>query len=184
MPRPPRRLPPQGTFHICNRGACRQDVFVTDEDRVYFLAELGRVAKEKGWIVLAVCLMGNHYHVIVETPLNNLVEGMHLLATRVAVRFNREHGRTGHVFESRFKSPPVETQEYFEYLLGYLALNPVEAGFCRHAEDWKWSSFGAVVRGEDTMVDTARLFARLADGGPDPRATYRRCLERAESVAR
>ena len=177
MPRKPRRLPPGGTFHVYNRGACRQEVFVTTEDRLFFLDALARVAKDLGWRVLAICLMGNHYHLIVETPKDNLVKGMHLLKTRVTIRFNRVHGTTGHVYERRFNSVPVETQEYFEFLLGYVALNPVRAGLCERPDGWTWSSYGRVVRGEQSIVDVGRLFERLGRDGGDPLVAYRRAIE-------
>ncbi len=177
MPRKPRRLPAGGTFHIYNRGACRQEVFVTVDDRLYFLEALARVAKDLDWHVLAICLMGNHYHLVVETPKDNLVEGMHLLKTRVTIRFNRVHGTSGHVYERRFNSVPVETQEYLAHLLGYVALNPVRAGLCERPHDWPWSSYGRVLRGEGSPVDVGRLFERLGVDGDDPLAAYRRGID-------
>jgi putative transposase len=179
MPRTPRRLPPGGTFHVFNRGACRQAVFASDEDRRVFFDGLGRVIRDRGWRLLAYCLMGNHYHLVVETPQDNLVEGMHRLKTRFAIWFNRAHETTGHVFERRFNSVPVESQDYLEYLLGYVAFNPVAAGLCRRAEDWPWSSFGSLMRGDPAMVDVARLFELLGARSADPLRAYRSCLDMA-----
>ena len=63
-------------YHVTSRGNARADIFFTDDDRHAFLAILGKVCGRYNWLCHAYCLMGNHYHLLVETPEGNLSKGM------------------------------------------------------------------------------------------------------------
>jgi putative transposase len=93
------------------------------------------------WICHAYCLMGNHYHLLIETPDANLSQGMRQLNGIYTQKFNRRHGRVGHVFQGRFKSVLVEKDSYLLELCRYIVLNPVRARIVTHPEDYPWSSF-------------------------------------------
>jgi REP element-mobilizing transposase RayT len=95
------------------------------------------------WLCKSYCLMGTHYHLVVQTPDANLSEGMQLLNGRYAQRFNGRHGRRGHLFGERFYSVHVESDSHLFAALRYVARNPVEAGLCAAPEGWRWSSFRA-----------------------------------------
>jgi REP element-mobilizing transposase RayT len=144
-----------------NRGV---PIFVIDRDRIGFLRLLGTVAREHEWQCRAYCLMTNHFHLLVETPSGDLSSGMKKLNNTYALRFNKDHGFRGHLFEERFNHEPVVTDWHLVNVIRYLALNPVEAGLVERPEDWIWGSFAAVVgraRAPDFLdVDwTLRLFA-------------------------
>ena len=85
--------------------------------------------------------MPNHFHLLIETPQPTLTAGMHRLNSGYAHYFNERHNLTGHVFETRFDSRLVETEEHMDEALSYIALNPVKAGLCEHPWEWRWSSF-------------------------------------------
>src|SRR3954447_11971980 len=102
-----------GIFHVYARGNKKADIFRDDADRQSYITLLGRVAGRCSWSCLAYCLMPNHVHLLVETPQPNLGRGMQWLQSRYALAFNRRHGRTGHLFEERYKSPKVTTDEAF-----------------------------------------------------------------------
>ena len=104
MSRPLRLNVPGACFHLVARGNAREFVFVDDPDRRVFLELLGKVVERFGWIVYAYCLMGNHYHLVVETPLGNLSRGMALLNGGYARSFNGRYQRCGHVCQARFRS--------------------------------------------------------------------------------
>ncbi|MCV6614657.1 MAG: transposase, partial [Cellvibrionaceae bacterium] len=93
----------------------------------------------------AYCLMGNHYHLLVETPEANLSKGMQKLNGVYTQRFNRKYGRVGHVFQGRYKSILVDKDSYLLELCRYIVLNPVRAGLVRTAKDWPWSSYRATI---------------------------------------
>jgi hypothetical protein len=87
--------------------------------------------------------MDNHYHLLVETPEGNLSTGMRQLNGVYTQRFNRYHGRVGHVFQGRYKAILVDKDSYLLELARYIVLNPVRAGMVRSAKDWPWSSYRA-----------------------------------------
>lgn len=84
--------------------------------------------------------MDNHYHLLVETADANLSKGMHYLNGVYTQRFNRKHGRVGHVFQGRYKAVIVQKESYLLELSKYIVLNPVRAKIVRSAKDWPWSS--------------------------------------------
>ena len=142
----PLRLEFEGAlYHITSRGDRREDIFETDADRSGFLRRLGQVCDSYNWACHAYCLMGNHYHLMVETPEANLSKGMRQLNGVYTQDFNRRHGRCGHVFQGRFKSILVDKQTYLLELSRYIVLNPVRAGMVKNPEDWQWSSYRSMI---------------------------------------
>jgi hypothetical protein len=87
--------------------------------------------------------MGNHYHLLIETPDGNLSKGMRQLNGVYTQRFNRKHKRVGHVFQGRYKAIIVQKDSYLLELARYIVLNPVRAEMVRSAKDWPWSSYRA-----------------------------------------
>ena len=96
-----------------------------------------------GWVCHAYCLMDNHYHFLVETPLPNLARGMRQLNGIYTQRFNRRHGHLGHLFQGRYKSILVEKDSYLRELARYVVLDPVRARLVKRPEQWRWSSYRA-----------------------------------------
>jgi len=132
--------------HVGTRGDRHEPVYVDDQDRWEFLGLLTSVTFEAEWRVLAYCFLGNHYHLMLEVPHGNLAWGMHRLNSIFASRFNKRHGYVGsHLFQKRYFSKLIENHRYLLVAHAYIALNPVEAGLCRHAETWSWSSTGALL---------------------------------------
>jgi len=130
-------------YHITSRGDRREDIYEDDADRADFLAVLGEVCDQHNWVCHAYCLMSNHYHLLVETPEGNLSQGMRQLNGVYTQHFNRRHGRTGHVFQGRYKAILVDKNDYLLELARYIVLNPVRAQMVRSAKDWPWSSYRA-----------------------------------------
>lgn len=141
VPRPHRILVPGGIYHVTSRGNRRQAIFHDDDDRRSFLALRHCVVRRCGWGLHAYCLMTNHFHLLVETPQPNLSFGMQRLKSGYAGYFNERHALVGHLFEQRFGSELIESEDYFAETLRYIAFNPVRAGLCDHPKDWPWSSF-------------------------------------------
>ncbi len=141
MGRPYRTLIPGGIYHVTARGTGPIEIFRDDVDRRCFMRRLATVERRFAWIRQALCLMGTHYHLLVETPEPNLSAGIHQLNGLYALLFNRRHGRVGTLFQSRFHATLVESDEHLETAVQYIAANPVRAGLCAQPEDWPWSSF-------------------------------------------
>lgn len=125
MARPLRVNHPGGWYHVMNRGIERRDIFLEDRDRAHFVELIGLLLERYGIEVHAYCLMNNHYHLAVCTPLGNLSEGMKWLGQSYGTWFNRKHRRVGPLFQGRFKSLPVDANEWLWQLTFYIHLNPV-----------------------------------------------------------
>ena len=130
-------------YHVTSRGDGREDIFLNDGDRALFQDVLADVTGHFNWTVHAYCLMGNHYHLLAETPDGNLSQGMRQLNGVYTQRFNRRHQRVGHVFQGRYKAIIVQKESYLLELARYVVLNPVRARMVRGAGDWPWSSYRA-----------------------------------------
>ena len=185
MARPLRIEYPGALYHLTARGNARQAIFLDDDDRTAFLDLYGAVADRFGWRAHAYCLMGNHYHLLVETPEPNLSRGMRQLNGVYTQRFNRRHDRVGHVFQGRFKAILVERESYLLALARYVVLNPVRAGLARRAQDWRWSSYRATagLAAAPGWLTTDWLLRQFAADGSAARRRYRRFVAEGRGTA-
>jgi len=140
MPRIRRSDLPDGIFHVTTRGTFERLVFEDDDDRRLFLSLLALVVARHRWDCHAFCLMGTHYHVVVDTTTESLSSGMQYLNGEYADRFNRRHGRHGHVFGTRFASWVIRDELHYERTLEYVLANPVRAGLVEDWAEWPWSA--------------------------------------------
>lgn len=141
MARPLRIEYPGAFYHVTARGNEKRNVFRDDSDRGAFLSALERVNNRYNWICHAYCLMGNHYHLLVETPDGNLSIGMRQLNGVYTQLFNKRHTRTGHLFQGRYQAVLIQKDEHLLEVCRYVVLNPVRAGMVKRLEDWTWSSY-------------------------------------------
>ena len=139
MPRIARRALPDGLFHVTARGVAREPIFRDGIDYAEFRRQLLAVRDLYEWTLHAWCLLPNHYHLVVETTQGELTDGMHKLNGRYAQRFNRRYDRVGHVFQNRFSSYVIESEEHLHRALAYVQANPVKAGLCANVDEWLWS---------------------------------------------
>lgn len=138
-------------YHLMNRGDRREPIFKTDFDRLNFLQTLEETCLRTDWQVQAWCLMGNHFHLVIETPQANLVAGMKWLLGTYTARFNRRHRLFGHLFSGRYKSLIVDGSGngYLRTVCDYVHLNPVRAKLLRAEQslrDFRWSSYGEYLK--------------------------------------
>lgn len=165
----PLRIEFAGAFyHVVSRGNARQMVFKEATDFAGFVDLLGEVCTRFEWHCHAYCVMGNHYHLVVETRLANLGLGMRHLNGVFTQRYNKRHGRVGHVFQGRYKASLVQEERYLVELARYVVLNPVRAGIARRAADWPWSAWPwlAGERAAPRWAQPARVWQALhADPG-------------------
>ena len=150
MARKPRVEFEGATYHVMCRGNRQEAIFKDGKDHERFLDTLEEVALRNGWLIHAFVLMGNHYHLLLETPEPNLVDGMRWFQSTYTQRFNARHKVWGHLFQGRYKALPVDGGEYFRTVADYIHLNPARA----HAfdletgrlTDFPWSSFCGYMR--------------------------------------
>jgi len=145
MPRIGRVVVPNFAHHIVQRGHNRQVVFATEDDFLYYLDTLKTWKLEYEVKVYGYCLMTNHIHLVLEPPdeVAELGRLMKRLAGRQTRYVNRLEGRRGTLWESRYKSSPIQTDEYLLSCCRYVDLNPVRARMVAVPQDYRWSSFRA-----------------------------------------
>ena len=194
MPRSIRIQYPGAHYHTMCRGNNGQEIFCTDDGRRLFLATLGEVCTQTGWCIHAFVLMSNHYHLLMETPEPNLVEGMRWFQSTYTQRFNAMFKRRGHLYQGRYKAIPVQTDprhgglEYFKKISTYIHLNPFRAqlcgeGFSEPLQAYRWSSYpfymGRYRKRPDWLVrDKVFKVWGLREGDPGIHRSYRQKLER------
>ena len=137
---------PGAIYHVMSRGDRREAIFADDQDRLLFLKTLGQACAKTDWQVHAFCLMGNHFHLVLETPQANLVAGMQWFLGTYTSRFNRRHKLFGHLFSGRYKSLIVDGSEngYLRSVCDYVHLNPVRAKLLtpqQRLKEYRWSSY-------------------------------------------
>jgi putative transposase len=132
------------TYHIYSRGDHKASIFYDTEVIGRFLEKLGESASKRGVSIYAYCVMGNHYHLLIQTADANISEFMHDLNSSYANYLVAE-GWVGHVFAGRYHSPCVEKGDHFATIDRYIHLNPVKARVVDHPEDYPWSSYCAYV---------------------------------------
>jgi len=136
-------------YHVTSRGVEKRPIFdVVPGDRTLFLVLLERAVIRYRLRLHAYCLMGNHFHLLIETPEANLAAGMQFLKGCYAIWFNTNAGREGALFERRYWAEVAEREAHAYELARYVVLNPVRAKLCAHPRDWSWSSYRAVIGAE------------------------------------
>jgi REP element-mobilizing transposase RayT len=149
MARMRRSFEQHGWFHITNRGVDKQDIYTDDDDRSYFVEQLGVAALRHGVEVHAFSLMSNHFHLIVHSPDGELSDFMQHLLQRYAIRHNWRVGRVGHLFSGRFRSTVIhdvgEAQELttvLQVMARYVHRNPLERSSIGELRRDRFSSYG------------------------------------------
>lgn len=149
MPRTARTVYPGAPHHITQRGNNHQDVFFVDDDRQVYLEFLKKQADRFALEVQGYCLMTNHIHLITtphsEVSLSKAIGVTHLLYTQY---INRMHSRSGHLWQNRFYSCPLDDEHFFK-ALRYIECNPVRAKLVRFAWDYPWSTAAVHISGKD-----------------------------------
>jgi putative transposase len=145
MPRPLRLEYPGAVYHVTARGNRQDAIFLDDRDRACLLSILASTLKICDAQAFAYCLMGNHYHFVLQTRQANLSILMRRVNSRYCLTFNRRHSRFGHVFEGRYKALHVDRDAYLLAVCRYVDLNPVRAGLAESPGQWNWSSYRAHV---------------------------------------
>lgn len=140
MSRAPRRESCTEVYHVVIRGNNQEDILKSHQEKEYFL-QLMKAAKEKYSVKLyAYCIMRNHVHIMIKAALNVLADYMRYLNTQFAVYYNKKYDRCGHVFQERYFSDCIESEEYFWSCLRYIHNNPVKIHLVSKPLQYQYSS--------------------------------------------
>ena len=150
MPRP-RRVSPGGVpFHVLNRSVGRRTVFESPADFDAFVETVGEALRTRPMRICGYCVMPNHWHMVLWPEHDGDLSAFVQHCTNLHVkRWKRTHGETGlgHLYQGRFKSFPIQTEDYFHRVIRYVERNPLRANLVDRAEAWPWSSLGQASSG-------------------------------------
>ena len=184
MPRKPRVLVPHCPHHIVQRGHNRQVVFLADEDYQFYLDNLKEWKERLGIKLYAWCLMTNHVHLVLEPgeDAGTVSLLMKRLAGRQAAFVNKQEGRSGALWEGRFKASPIQRDAYLLACCRYVEMNPVRAGMVAGPRQYRWSSYRERMglAGRD-LLDRDACYLALADGEVQRRERYQSYMRQGAS---
>ena len=158
---------PDNYYHIYNRGNAKQNIFLDNQDFNFFISKLKQnlmpndedktrmiLLPPNSFSIINYCLMPNHFHILlkqnIEIPTSKLLSK---LCTSYSKYFNKKYDRVGHVFQDQFKQVLIDGNSYLVWLSAYIHQNPKVAGLVSKPEDYKWSSYGEFVKGDNGLCD-------------------------------
>ena len=160
MPRSARKKSNSGIYHIMLRGINRQQIFEDEEDSQHFLETLLKYKEQCEYTIYAYCLMGNHVHILLKEGKEDLTLMLKRIAGSYVYWYNWKYHRSGHLFQDRFKSEPVEDESYFLTVLRYIHQNPIKSGLCKKAEQYPYSSINEYLTSPN-LVDTEFTYSLI-----------------------
>ena len=165
MARLPRLSVPGYPHHVIQRGNNRQPIFATLGDRQLFMELLEQNAKKFAVHIHAYVLMGNHFHLLATPQTQDALPQMMQAVGRRYVRYyNDSQGRSGTLWEGRYKSTVIQTERYLLACMVYIDLNPVRAGLVAQAQDYPWSSHGHYIgQRQDRLLTPHPLYWDLGN---------------------
>ncbi len=165
---------PGALYHVTSRGNERKKIYYDEYDYLKFLSILNDYYERFGILIYCFVLMGNHYHLIMETPYGELQKIMHGINSAYTGHFNRRHQRIGHLFQGRYQALLVDKDSYLLQLSRYIHLNPVRAGIVEKPEDFRWSSYQGFMGKErkEKWVNYDAVLSLLSNNEENARQLY------------
>ena len=185
MARPVRIQYAGAVYHVMGRGNQGRAIYADDRHRKRWLETLGEACEQTGWRIHAYVLMDNHFHLLLQTPEANLVDGMKWLQSTYTQRYNGRHKVFGHLFQGRYKALVVDGQagNYFGVVSTYIHLNPARAKLIAVGPErlsrYRWSSYPFYLEGgrsRPVWLETGRVMGNLGLG-PEERDGYEAYME-------
>ncbi len=177
----PLRIEYEGAFyHVTSRGNERKEVFRLKDDYERFKHYLVEAQGKYDFVVHGYVLMSNHYHLILETNKPNLHQILHYLNGSYTTYFNRRNGRSGHLFQGRYKAIVVDVDQYMLELSRYVHLNPVRTGMVKKPEEYSYSSYRSFIglgRRKEEIVFKDRIWGMISGDRKRAAQNYRRYVE-------
>ena len=161
MPRQSREKSKTGIYHVMMRGIDKRNIFAKDDDYETFLRCVGRAREKSSFALYAYCLMTNHVHLLIKEGDEEIGDSIRRINVGYAQIHNNIYGRTGHLFQNRFLSQPVNNDPYLLVVLRYIHQNPVKAGVASEISDYKWSSYHDYLAQRDNLTDTEVVLGYL-----------------------
>ena len=181
MARKPRPHSESGYYHLITRGNNKKDLFYEREDFSCYLNLLAQSLSLHGIKLHHYCLMTNHAHLLIhsESP-QAISKMMHGLQRSYVLYFRKKYQWTGHLFQGRFKSLPIESESYLLECARYIERNPLRAKMVQGPSDWPYSSYHAYAFGKTVpYIHFSQAYLGLADSEDKRQALYRDYLNQS-----
>lgn len=179
MARPLRLAFKNAVYHITARGNKKDKIFVSAYDKSVFIEKMNEAFNKYSFVCYAFCLMNNHYHLFLKTPLPNISSGMHYLNGSYTNWLKTKYKIAGVIFQGRYKSILVDEDNYALSLSAYIHLNPLRAGIVRTLENYPWSSYPeymGIKKPRLERLDTSFVLNRFGNHLESARKTYQEFL--------
>jgi len=164
MPRRARIDYPGALHHVIGRGIERKFIFNQDKDKCEFQRRLTDNLTKSSMQCYAWCIMGNHFHLLLQTGTTSLAEFMRSLLTGYAVYYNMVHKRSGHLFQNRYQSTVCDKDSYLLSLVRYIHLNPVKANVISYTDlrKYRWTGHREILESnEEGLIDREAMLSLL-----------------------
>lgn len=155
MPRKPRIISSSGIYHIILRSINQHIIFEEDADYQKFLYILSDCKLKYDIDIYAYCLMDNHIHLLLHSNPESLSSLFQSLGTRFVRWYNSKYSRSGHLFQDRFYSSPIENDSHYLAALTYIHYNPVKANISQYPSEYRWSSFNAFYGQNNPLINVS-----------------------------
>nr|WP_302599506.1 transposase [uncultured Cellulosilyticum sp.] len=184
MPRVRREKCPNSIYHLIVRGNNRENIFRDYMDREVYLNRVKHYKEKFQMEIYAYCMMTNHVHLVVYDNGQDISKFMQGLNLSYAIYFNKKYDRCGHVFQGRFTSAMIKTDDYFIHVSKYVHLNPVKANIVADAIEYNWSSFKYYMENQDRwgIVNTERILKYFSDDFGEARKLYLEYIHNGEDM--
>ena len=181
MPRKSRIDYPGALNHVMVRGIERRNIFSDTKDKQFFTKRLGTVLTDTGTNCFAFALMDNHFHLLLQTGVTSISSVMQSLLTGYAVTYNDRHGRTGKLYQNRFKSILCDKEEYLLQLIRYIHLNPIRVGLVKNLSELDrspWTGHSVLMgRRHTDWLDTEEVLSNFGRTAKEARKAYREYIQ-------
>ncbi len=154
MARVARLVSDSGYYHVMARGNNKEMIFKNPSEKQYYLDELEQAIEEGSLTLLSYCIMDNHIHLLINSDIDSMADAFRRINLKFALRYNKKYKQAGHVFQGRYKSEVINTDQYLLSVIRYIHNNPVKAGIVFKAENYKWSSYRDYLNSGNSLVDS------------------------------
>lgn len=190
MPRQAREKSNTGIYHLILRGINRQNIFENDEDRNKFIKVLSYYKTISDYELYGYCLMDNHIHLLIKENIESISNIIKRISSSYVSWYNKKYHRCGHLFQERFKSEVVESEEYFITVLRYIHQNPIKAKISNDVKVYPWISYNEYLH-SSKLIDSSIVLGMFSNDLDKAKKLYKeymnketkdKCLEYKEKI--
>lgn len=183
MPRQQRDKSNTGFYHVMIRGNERKNLFLDDQDRLYFMGILKTKKEDNRYKLHAFCIMDNHVHLLLQECEEDIANIMKRINISYVFYFNKKYQRIGHLFQDRYRSEKIEQDSYLLAVVRYIHRNPLKAGIVENMETYTWNSYREYALesiGHEKPVETELILGIFSENRDEARKEFIQFMDEEE----